>query len=128
MIEALFSSASYNASRKMLDLAALQHQATAANLANLETPGYQRVRVSHSFEAEMRAALRSGDVDRMRSLQPALEADTSARAVRPDGNNVQIDQELLEMNRNAINYQFFTQKVSGSIRQLKMAITGNAGS
>ena len=39
MIESLFSSKNYQASKKLLDAATLRHEALATNLANVETPG-----------------------------------------------------------------------------------------
>jgi flagellar basal-body rod protein FlgB len=53
-----------------------------------------------------------------------LAEDLSARSVRPDGNNVDLERELLEMNRNSIEYDFLTELVSRNIKQLKLAITG----
>ena len=49
-----------------------------------------------------------------------------ARSVRPDGNSVEIEHELVAMNRNAVEYDFLTQIVSNNIKQLKMAITGRS--
>jgi flagellar basal-body rod protein FlgB len=44
--------------------------------------------------------------------------------VRPDGNSVEIEEELLAMNRNAVEYDFVTEMVSRNIKQLRLAITG----
>ena len=40
-----------------------------------------------------------------------------------DGNTVQVEDELLAMNRNALNYEYLTGAVSGSIKDC-MAIRG----
>jgi len=48
-----------------------------------------------------------------------------ARSVRPDGNSVEIERELLEMNRNSVDYEYLSDLVSYNIKQLRTAITGN---
>ena len=58
------------------------------------------------------------------SLHPELAEDPTARSVRPDGNTVEVERELLAMNRNAVEYDYLTEVVSGNLKQLKLAITG----
>ena len=60
------------------------------------------------------------------TLQPTLEEDSHARSVRPDGNSVEMERELLQMNRNSAEHQFLSEVVSYNLKQLRMAITGNA--
>jgi flagellar basal-body rod protein FlgB len=67
-----------------------------------------------------------GDMRTLEALQPKITEDLTARAVRPDGNNVQLDRELLEMNRNSLEYDLLTQFASDSIKRLKTAITGHS--
>ena len=49
MIEALFESKNYQASKKLMDMTVLRQEAIAANLANAQTPGYKRVDVDLSL-------------------------------------------------------------------------------
>ena len=68
----------------------------------------------------------------LRSLRERVEEDrrrfedTHARTVRPDGNSVEMESELLEMNRNTVEYNYLTEIVSGNLKQLRMAITGRS--
>ena len=55
---------------------------------------------------------------------PRIVEDASARSVRPDGNSVEIERELLALNRNAVEHNFLTEIVSSNLKQLKTAITG----
>jgi flagellar basal-body rod protein FlgB len=110
--------------RVLLDAASARHTAIASNIANVETPGYKRVDLSPSFNAHLKAALKNGHVPE-HSLKPEIVVDAQAPTSRADGNTVQIDQELLEMNRNTADYEVLTQMTSGSFRLLKTAITGN---
>ena len=122
MIDALFSDSSYVASKKLLDATALRHEALASNIANIETPGYQRVDLSKNFADEFATHFSDGTVGQMAT--PGLEVDTESQAQRADGNNVDMDKELLTMSSNTLQYNALTEFVSNSLKQLKVAITG----
>ncbi len=125
MIDPIFQSDNYQLARQLLDAAALRQEAIASNIANSETPGYRRLEVSADFAEQLKSRTRAGDLLATRdTLRPTLVQDASARSVRPDGNSVEIERELLAMNKNAVEYEFLSEVVSGNIKQLKMAITG----
>jgi flagellar basal-body rod protein FlgB len=125
VVDPIFHSDNYLLARKFLDASALRQEAIAANIANAETPGYRRVDVSGDFADQLRARLKSGDLgETAHDLRPRLAEDPHARTVRPDGNTVEIERELLAMNRNAVEYEFLTEVVSRNIKQLRLAITG----
>ena len=122
MIEQLFSSTNYQATKHLLDAANLRHEALAANIANLETPGYKRVDLPKDFSQEFATHLRAKE---MKNLpMPQLAEDTASSSLRKDGNNVQLDKELLALSKNSTEYDTLTEFVSGSIKQLRLAITG----
>ncbi len=125
MVDPIFQSQTYQLARKLLDAAALRHEAIATNVANAETPGFRRLDLSPDFAAQLKMQLAAGDLSsRAGSLQPKLVEDTAARSVRPDGNSVEIERELLAMNRNAVEYQYLSEIVSSNLKRLKTAITG----
>ena len=127
MIDPIFQSDSYVLSRKLLDAAALRQEAIAANIANAETPGYRRVDLAPNFADELKAHLAAGAADSgLDAVNPTLAEDPHARSTRPDGNSVEIEKELLAMNRNSVEYDYLTEVVSTNIKQLKMAITGHS--
>lgn len=125
MIEALYNREVYQMAQTLMDKSLLKHQAIASNLANVETPGYKRIDLDKSFEAELQTMLRSGDIQGLQDFKHRLEVDTETAAVRPDGNNVQIENEMLAMNRNSLEYEFLTRYMSKSFGRIKSAITGN---
>jgi flagellar basal-body rod protein FlgB len=125
MIDPIFHTDNYQVARKLLDAAALRQEAIASNIANAETPGYRRLEVSRDFADQLKARSRTGDLARTAAtITPTLVQDPFARSVRPDGNSVEIEKELLAMNKNAVEYEYLSDIVSGNIKQLKMAITG----
>lgn len=124
MVASLFSSDNYTAVKKMMDVSALRHAAIASNLANVSTPGYKRVDLSKSFEQELNASIKSRNADMIAEASPITEADTLTASTRADGNNVQIDSELLGLTKNTMNFNVLTEFASGSLKQLRHAIVG----
>ena len=122
MIQQLFASPNYQATKQLLDVAMVRHEALAANLSNIETPGYKRVDLPKDFAEEFAAHLRSGGG--ASAPIPTIVEDSTASSRRKDGNTVQLDKELLAMTKNEAEYDMLTEFVSGSIKQLKLAIAG----
>ncbi|KAF0096109.1 MAG: flagellar basal-body rod protein FlgB [Puniceicoccaceae bacterium 5H] len=124
MLEAIASQPNYAAARVWLDATAMRHQALAANLANASTPGYQRVDLNADFTDTLRRELETGHIGNGQNFPLAIETDPTARTVGPDGNNVSMEEELQEINQNALRYQFMTQYMSMSLKHIETAITG----
>jgi flagellar basal-body rod protein FlgB len=124
MIDALFNTPGYLAAKRSLDAVAVRQQAIAQNIANLETPGYRRVDLAPSFKAELARACATGDSQQLATLKPALAADMNAVANSKDGNTVNFEHELMQLNQNTLAHALETQLVTGSLLRLKLAITG----
>jgi flagellar basal-body rod protein FlgB len=125
MIDPIFQTDNYQLARKLLDAAVLRHEAIATNVANAETPGFRRLDVAPDFALQLKARMAAGDfAQTASSIRPHISEDPTARSVRPDGNTVEIERELLSMNRNAVEYDYLSEIVSNNLKQLKMAITG----
>jgi flagellar basal-body rod protein FlgB len=127
MVDPIFHSDNYQLARKLMDASVLRQDAIASNIANAETPGYRRIDVAPDFATELQARMNAGDLStKADSIQPSLIEDRHARAVRPDGNSVEIEREMLEMNRNSAEYDFLAEVVTRNIKQMRLAITGHA--
>lgn len=126
MIDPIFQSENYHLARNLLDAAVLRHEAIAANIANSDTPGYHRLDIAPDFARQLESKLASGELLHSGPVTPRLVEDASARSLRPDGNTVELEGELLEMNQNAVEHEFLSDIVSNSLKQLRMAITGRA--
>ena len=124
LLQNLYEQENYLVAKKLLDATHLRHESLANNLANVETPGFKRRDLPKTFSLELRRAVERKDFRRVKSLLPRSMEDRQAKPVRMDGNTVQLDEELLAMNRNALNYEYLTQMVSGSIKELNLAIKG----
>ena len=126
MIDALFNDSGYLAAKKSLDVIALRQEAISNNLANLETPGYRRVDVASSFQNELQRACASGDAQRIAELKPSLAIDTNAVPNSKDGNTVNFENEMLQMNQNTTAHALETQLVSHQLMRMRLAITGKS--
>jgi flagellar basal-body rod protein FlgB len=127
MIDPIFQTDNYQLARKLLDVAALRQQAIATNVANAETPGFRRLDIAPDFAAQLKARVEAGDFARTNdTIKPRLAEDQTARSIRPDGNTVELERELVAMDRNAIDYDYSAQVVTHNLKQLRMAITGHS--
>jgi flagellar basal-body rod protein FlgB len=86
---------------RYLDLAASQAKVTAANVANIDTPGYRAV--GFDFEAEMRDALTR--VDQEKLPQPVRLKEVDGLIARPDGNDVSMDRESLNLAKSQLQFK-----------------------
>lgn len=125
MIDPIFQTDNYQLARKLLDASVLRQQAIATNIANAETPGFRRIDLSPDFATQLKARMAAGDFAKNSgTVRPQLAVDPMARTVRPDGNSVELEHELMTMNRNAVEHDFLSEIVSNNLKRLKVAITG----
>ena len=122
MIDALFNGANYQGVKKMLDATALRQEAIASNLANVETPHYKRMDVQASFASELSNAIGSGSADTVRGVKARIKVDTSAVAQNRDGNTVQLEKELMLLQKNMVAHHMQTQMINGTFSKLRAAI------
>ena len=126
MIDALFNQPNYLATKKLLDATVLRHEAIASNLANVETPGYRRIDLAPSFQTELQRAVVSQAPGQIAQLQPRLAIDITAVANTRDGNTVQIENELMQLNQNAVAHTLEANLLTGALSRMRLAITGRA--
>lgn len=84
-----------------LDLATDEAKLTAANMANIDTPGYKTVGMD--FEMEMHDAMTGADQGL--SLRPVLVRAVDGLIARPDGNNVSMDREGLNLAEAQLKFK-----------------------
>lgn len=121
MINGVLQQQNYELAKKLMDAAMVRQEAIASNIANAETPGYKRIDLDPNFTRLLQNAERTGD---LAHLDPLLTQDKQAAAVKPDGNNVELDRELLLLNQNGVEHGFLSNFLTGNLRMLRLAITG----
>ena len=126
--EGLFITPALQSLRLTMDDAALRQQAISSNIANVNTPGYKRMDVSATFQQAYSEALTS--LSNGESVNDLPEGSIEAAAVqgpaRPDGNTVQIEQEMVGLAQNSARYEFAAQMMGLNFHGIKYAISGQS--
>ena len=86
---------------RYLDLSAEQSKLAAANMANIDTPGYRAVGID--FGREMQREL--AGIDRGDEPQAASVRAVDGLVSRPDGNNVSLDKESLGLAEAQLRFK-----------------------
>jgi flagellar basal-body rod protein FlgB len=82
--------------------AAARQQALTQNVANANTPGYQRKDVD--FASQLGALMKGNDTKALNDFTPTAQVDSTA-VMRADGSTVDIDQEGAQQASNGLLYQ-----------------------
>jgi flagellar basal-body rod protein FlgB len=127
-IGSIFNTPALQGLHLALDEAALRQQAISSNIANVNTPGYQRMDVSSSFERAFSDALTNAGNGESIGAMPEGSIETAAvqGPARPDGNTVQIESEMVGLAQNSAKYEFAAQMINLNYHGIKYAITGQA--
>lgn len=107
-----------------MDVAAARHTTLAGNMANVDTPGYQRLDIDPVFQQQLVDKIRAGDLSGLQSSNPPTSAERGLVPTSPNGSNVSLDRELMLISENALRYEAMGQFVSSSLQRLKTAISG----
>ena len=87
--------------RQYVNLASDEAKVTAANMANVDTPGFHTLGMN--FEGEMRAAMANVDNDSPTKAVDIQEVD--GLIARPDGNNVSVDRESIHLAEAQLRFK-----------------------
>lgn len=125
--------------QKALNVANLRQQVYANNIANADTPGFKRSNVQ--FENALSQALlnqgsgalgethipltnsQSLNLSGALEVQPTVVTDTTT-AVNSNGNNVNVDNEMVSLAANQLKYNALAQDLILRIGMFKTAIGG----
>jgi len=113
-----------------LKLTIAREQTIAANMANVDTPGYHTRDID--FQGELNKAMsnvlnETGDNGVTAQLNPVVQ-EVSGLMERADGNNVNLDREGLLMSETQLQYQIGVQLVKHQFHQMLSAINGGGQS
>lgn len=114
----LFNTVEFKAMQKGLDMLWLKQKVISDNIANAETPGYKAKSVS--FANVLSDEYYKSHPEKIEDLKPVITTDFSS--VRPDGNNVDLDTESLELWRTYAQYTYLREKISGQFKNMRYVI------
>ena len=102
---------------RMMDATSKRRDVLLANLANAETPGFQRKLVR--FEDLLHDAVELGRDPS--SVEPVVEVDRKAPA-GDDGNTVNMEQELGELRENRLMYETYAAILGAHFEMMRASI------
>ena len=105
---------------KYLDLTSEQMKLTAGNMANVDTPGYRTkgFNFDHAFLSELNGT--SGVNDVLGAQAPVTNVD--GLVSRPDGNNVSMDREGMQMAKEQLQFRFGVEVLRDQFSNVMSAI------
>jgi flagellar basal-body rod protein FlgB len=106
---------------KLLDLTATKNKVIANNIANVNTPGYKKSEVS--FEKELLKAVESKNINKIKNLHESISLSTD-KATRKNGNNVDLDQELVTFYQMSDRHNIYLEILSKKFKGMIAAIQG----
>ncbi len=111
--------------RRQMTISVARQVASAGNLANVDTPGFKAREVK--FDAELEKQLGTLKTTHPLHLTPggangAVEQEIEGLEERRDGNNVQVDRELLTMGRAAGDFSAAQTVLAAKFRLVRYAI------
>ena len=115
--------------QKRMDRAVAKAAAATGNLANLETPGYRTREATFSdvLEGQLGSPLSltatHGEHLQASGQLPEATGEVSGPAARLDGNNVQLDRELLKLGGASGEFKRAAAAYDAITKQLRYAIT-----
>lgn len=114
--------------RRQLTVAATKQGVAASNLANVSTPGYRAREVRSDFaealDKGLEAAMSTTHPGHQSDPEPDVDVQEDMTAsARRDGNNVQIDRELLTMTAASGEFARAQTVLSAKFRLVRYAIS-----
>jgi len=106
---------------KLMHLHTYRHNVIAQNVANINTPNYHRR--TFNFESALNRAIEKGSQSDYESIRGWVDRPNTT-AVRNNGNNVDIDMEMVALNKNATSFEIYAQLYRQKSQMVKDAIKG----
>ena len=108
---------------RLIDTSATRQKVIGGNIANVNTPGYQRQEVT--FESELAELLKAGKVNDVRDLEAKIITTPGLKA-RKDGNTVDMDMEMGALSKNSVLFETYSQLMATKVGMMRSAISGRA--
>jgi len=116
--------------KQAMDVSLLRQNVHSLNIANVSTPGYKRKYVAFEEflkESEMKLKLSKTNEKHLigsESVAEPLVLVDNTTTMRNDGNNVDIDYEMVQLVKNGLRYQVLTRLMSLNIDRYNAVLRG----
>jgi len=124
--DALTNDSTFQSLKLSMEAATLRHQAIASNIANVNTPNYKRVDLSPTFQAQFDQTMQKLAKGDQISMLPKgqLSESQDIDMTRFDGNNVNLDKEMVALMENQTKFSFAARMLAQKYQSISSAITG----
>jgi flagellar basal-body rod protein FlgB len=116
---------------RALDWCVRRHRVVSSNIVNRDTPGYRAKDVNFSKVMEQIGTNAEEVLSRTDPTHlPGLSGGASnvltekAAAERPDGNSVNLAEQMANLTENNFTYEALLKHVNGKFQKMKLAIQG----
>ena len=130
----IFNDRSIRLLEKAIDAGSLRQRVIADNIANVNTPGFKKSSVA--FESVLKKNLGTGriplnssdsrhfgDANSLDSINPSVVKENTT-SMRADGNNVDVEQEMVRLAVNTVNYNADVQELNNRLNLLGFVVKG----
>ena len=126
------NSLTYNLLKSSIDASGARAKVISNNISNVNTPGFKASSVS--FEDNLNKVIKGEHIALTKTNKMHIgdsegsgqgykvETDNST-SMRSDGNNVDIDKEMVKLSENNMYYNFLISRISGQISSRRYVIT-----
>jgi flagellar basal-body rod protein FlgB len=129
----------FNQLQRAMDVLDAQHRVIASNIANVNTPAFQRSALD--FKGEMSRLLNEGiaaggpglrataagmisEPEDREDVAPQVDESSPAR---PDGNNVNLEREMVDLSETGEVYSTLSRVAVKNLRMMRYVISGGRG-
>ncbi len=104
---------------RLIEASEMRQRVIANNLTNVTTPNYRRMDVE--FETQLAQEMQGHGFGQ---ASPEI-VETPGLKTKADGNNVDVDREIGQMNKNAMLQQTYVQLLGSHLERMRLAIEGS---
>ncbi len=110
--------------RRQMTKSVARQVAAAGNLANIDTPGFKAMEPSFAdaLEGQLEMAKAGTGSSRRGVIEPPQMREVPNAVARRDGNTVEVDRELLSLNRAAGDFSAAQTALAAKFRLVRYAI------
>ena len=105
--------------QRAMSRATQRHALLTNNLANVNTPGYKRRDIDFNITL-------TEEQNKFGLLHQEDQPTTDTSSIRVDGNNVDLEREVMTMSETELRYQTLTDMTANYFSQLKSVIQGTS--
>jgi len=104
-----------------MNVSAQRAELISSNIANVNTDGYKAKRIV--FESELKQALASSGTEAAVSQVKPKITENATTSIKDNGNNVDLEVEMLDQAANGLYYSALTAQVNGRLQMMNLVLS-----